>query len=356
MRLQPALKLVRQPRHRTLERVELLVEIGAQPFELGRFGQILGKDLLVVGVGIDDVVGIGRTCRGRRRRFERGLAFGQFGLVAHLGIGQVVGGHLRLARVHLLLLRLLGRGVHLLALAVAVALGFGVFLILGAVLRLILVVILAGVGIVAKLVAVTQVGDHLPGKAREGRLIVEFRGHVFQRPAGRILDEPAPESKHVLGARGQGASGGHLPDHVACGGRKRRIRRLADLRKALACGLGGDLGVDVARGARHRARAHGLAAGLLHRGVKLARHLAFGLVAVEGARVVIAVAQRQGVGGAARQKDLVAGHPPRHLGQAHLVAGQTGRVDRIADRELRIVGHDLGGLGQRLLERVRGIV
>ena len=49
LRLKPALELVGQPAHGALERLELLVEIGAKAFELLRFGKVLGLDFLVIG-------------------------------------------------------------------------------------------------------------------------------------------------------------------------------------------------------------------------------------------------------------------------------------------------------------------
>jgi hypothetical protein len=48
LRLQPALKLVGKAADRALQGFELLVEIGAQAFQLLRLGQILGLDFLVV--------------------------------------------------------------------------------------------------------------------------------------------------------------------------------------------------------------------------------------------------------------------------------------------------------------------
>ena len=65
--MKPALQLVGEAADRALEGVELLVEIGAQPLQLGGFGQILGADLLIVLRLEDEVVGIGiRSGRGRR--------------------------------------------------------------------------------------------------------------------------------------------------------------------------------------------------------------------------------------------------------------------------------------------------
>ena len=72
--------------------------------------------------------------------------------------------------------------------------------------------------------------------------------------------------------------------------------------------------------------------------------------------VMVATVQRQRIGGAARQHHLVAGHAAADLRQAHRIAGQAGRVDRITDRQFRIMGHDLGRLGQGFLERIGGVV
>ena len=66
LRLQPALQPVGEPRHRALQRLELLVEIGAQPLELDRVGEVLGGDLLVEPGHVDLVGGVGLG-PGRRR-------------------------------------------------------------------------------------------------------------------------------------------------------------------------------------------------------------------------------------------------------------------------------------------------
>ena len=68
LRLQPPLQLVGQPRDGALERVELLVEIGAQAFQLGRLGQVRRADDLVMAVVKTGVVriGVGDGRRGRR--------------------------------------------------------------------------------------------------------------------------------------------------------------------------------------------------------------------------------------------------------------------------------------------------
>jgi hypothetical protein len=72
--------------------------------------------------------------------------------------------------------------------------------------------------------------------------------------------------------------------------------------------------------------------------------------------VVKLVAQRKRIGGATRQQDLFARHPAADLRQAHRIARDTGRIDRIADRQVGVVRHHLGGLRQCFLERIGGVV
>ena len=129
---------------------------------------------------------------------------------------------------------------------------------------------------------------------------------------------PAPELHHVLRPGGQRPPGGEVAHQVPRRLRQRRLRRVGDLAIAHPPRrLVGDPRVDVARGPRHRPRAHRLAARRLHRLEERHRRLALGRVAPVGGVVVVAQAQREGVGGAARQQHLVARHPPRHLRQPH---------------------------------------
>ena len=86
------------------------------------------------------------------------------------------------------------------------------------------------------------------------------------------------------------------------------------------------------------------------------RRLALGRIAPVGGVVVVAQAQREGVGGAARQHHLVAGQPPRHLRQPHGARGAAGRIDRIGDRQLALARHGARRLGERLLERIGRVV
>ena len=308
----------------------------------------LGREDGVIRVGLRD------RCRGRR--LQRRLALGQFGLFAGFGVGHVVHRHLRLARILLVFLALFRAGLGLIVLVVVLPGAVGVAVVVLAVLGLILRLVLEIVGILAQLIAVAQILDHPPGQLGELALIGQRLLKIAELTAGLILDEPAPELHHIGRALRHLASGGEMADQIAGRHRKRCIRGLGDLVIAAFVGLGADLGVDIAGGAGHVARAHRLAAGGFHRLVELACHVARRRIAIVGRGVVVLVLERQRIRRAARQKHLVPGHPSADLRQPHGIARHARGVDGIRYRELGIVGHHLGGLGQRLLERICGIV
>ena len=327
LRLQPALQLVGQPRDRTLQGVQLLVEIGAQAFQLGRFGKFFGLDFLIEISGIDSIVGVGIGMRSRRRRLQRRFALGQFGLVALLHVGAVFHGDLRLGLVLLFVLRLLGAGLAVLALLLVLAGGVRrILILLGVVAQLILI---GAVGVVAQLVAIAKIGNHLARQTGEGRLIGKRMVDVFQGAASLLFDEPAPEVHDVLRALGQVAARCQMTHQIARSDGQGRILRAGDLGIALAVGLMPDLGVDIAGGARHVTRAHRLAAGGFHRVVDVAGQLAGGRVAGGNAVVVILPVQREGIGGAARQQHLIPRHPAADLRQPHAFLVHSRRINGI---------------------------
>ena len=147
-----------------------------------------------------------------------------------------------------------------------------------------------------------------------------------------------------------------MPDQITGGGRQRRIGRLFALIISAPQRLMSDLDVDIAGGAGHVARAHRLAPGGLHRLIKIARHIPRRRITRVGRIIMITPLQGQRIGCAARQQNLFAGHPAADLRQAHRLARKPRRIDCIRYVQLRIIGHDLGGLGQGLLERISRVV
>lgn len=168
--------------------------------------------------------------------------------------------------------------------------------------------------------------------------------------------KPRQSLHHIVGAAGQGAARRQMAHEIARRRGERRIRSLGDLGIALPLGLVADPRVDVAGGAGHGARAHRLAARRLHRLVDLARHLALRQVAGRQGIVVVAAAQREGIGRAAGEHHLVARHPAADLRQPHPLAVHPRGIDREGHRHLGIAGERLRRLGEGLLEGIGGVV
>ena len=355
LRLQAALKLVGKAADRALERFELLVEILPEPFELGGFGQVLGADLLVMGVVEHRVERIGLRGRRRRGRFGRHLGLGQLGFLARFELGEVVHRDLGFALVLLLVLGLVGLGIHVVgAFRAVVLLLLVLLLVLGFGLRLLLLVL--GVGVVAELVAVAQIVDHLAREPGKGGLVGEHLVERFEGRAGLALDEAAPQIEYVARTGRQFTARRGLAHEIARRLGQRRLVGRGHVEIAAPRRFLGDLVVDVRGGARHPPRADSFAAGGFHRFVERARHLARGGETGVGPGVVVFVAQRQRIGHAARQQHLVAGHPPGDLRQAHGLARHAGGIDGIGHVQLAVVGQHLGRFGQRFLERIGGVV
>ena len=164
------MQLVGEAADCAFQRLQLLVQVGAQALQFDRFGQIFGVDFLVEGAGVNLII---RVCirEGRGRgRLHRGFAVGHVGLVACILGGAFVHADLGLRRVLLLFLRLLGVGVGIFGIAVVLAAAV-LLLVVGVLLGLVVLVVILGVGVVAQLVAVTQILDDLARKAGEITLI-----------------------------------------------------------------------------------------------------------------------------------------------------------------------------------------
>ncbi len=248
-----------------------------------------------------------------------------------------------------------GAGVGLFF-AVVLAGAFGLVLIVFAAFRFVVLIVVKLVGVFAQLVAIAQIGDHLARELGKGLLIAQKIVNVIKRFAGLLFDEPAPQVHHVLRAFGQVAARGKVADQIARGRGQRRVLGRGDLRIALARGFLPDLGVDVAGGAGHVARAHRLAPRGLHRLIEIAGHVAGRGIAGMGAFIVVLAVHRQRIGGAARHQHFFAGHPAGDLRQAHLIARKPCGINAVADRQFGVVGHHAGRFGQRFLERIGRVV
>ncbi|EKD59974.1 MAG: hypothetical protein ACD_54C01021G0001 [uncultured bacterium] len=211
--LQAALQLVGKAADSPFQRLQLLIKIGAQPFQLGRFGEVFGADFFIEIRGIDGVVRVGIGIGRGRRWFQRRFAFGQFGLVALLHVGLVFHGDLSLRLVLLIFLALFGRGFAVFRLLFFRAVRLRRVLI---VLRLVAAVFVVGlIGVVAQLVAIAKVCDHLAGKAGKGGLIIKHGIEVIQRVMRLTFDEFAPHLHDIGRTFRQIAPGGQMADKVA---------------------------------------------------------------------------------------------------------------------------------------------
>jgi hypothetical protein len=171
--------------------------------------------------------------------------------------------------VLLFFLAALGRGLGVLAPSCSSPVVRAVLILLGLIVGL---VILGGVRIVAQLVAIAKIGDHLARQPRKGGLIGQ---HMVKVPAYR---PPVPRQSRARGRRhvrpiSAVAPRRHLPDQIPCGHRQGHLGG-GDLAIALAVGLMAILASMFPAVPGMVAGAHRLAAGILHRLVNLARQRA----------------------------------------------------------------------------------
>ncbi len=99
-----------------------------------------------------------------------------------------------------------------------------------------------------------------------------------------------------------------MAHQIACRNGKRRVLHAGDLAVSLAVGLMRDLGVDVDGGAGHVAGAHRLAPCGFHRLIDFAGEVALRGIFCGDRIIMELAAQGKGVGGAAGQHHLIAGH------------------------------------------------
>ena len=195
----------------------------------------------------------------------------------------------------------LGRAFSLFLVLIVLTGAVGVLLFLRTLFGLILLILILLVGVVAQLIAIAKIRDHLARQPCEIGLIGEAAVEPLQRAARLILNKAAPKLHGVLGAYRQRTPGGEMAHHIARRDRERHVTGLFGLIVALAQRVMFDLYVDIARRAGHVARAHRLATRGFHRLIQLACHLALGRITGMGRVIVIAAVQRQRIGGAAGQ-------------------------------------------------------
>ena len=256
----------------------------------------------------------------------------------------------------LVFLRLLWRAFGLFVVLVVLTGAVGVLFFFRTLFGVFVLVFVDLVGVIAQLIAVAQIRDHLACKSGKGRLILQNVAEVFQRIPCLFLNEPAPQFHRVVRTRRQVTPGGQMAHKVSRSGGQWHVAGLRRLIIALADRFVFDLDVDIGGGAGHVARADGLAPRGFHRLVQIARHVALRFVFRMGLAVVITPVKRQRICGATRQQHLVTCHATAHLRQAHVFARQASGIDGKADVQVRIIGHHLGGFGQRLFERICGVV
>ena len=185
----------------------------------------------------------------------------------------------------------------------------GLLLFFAALFGAVVLILVQLVRVVAQLITIAQIRDDLPRQPRKGRLIFQDRVHILKRAACLILDEPAPKLHGVLRTGGKVPAGGQMPHKIARGCGQRHITGLLALIISAALRVMADLGIDVAGSARHVARANRLAPCGLHRLVEVTRHVPLWGITRMGLSVVIPAVERQRICRAARQKNLVSGHP-----------------------------------------------
>ena len=279
----------------------------------------------------------------------------QLDLIRKLIFGHVIGGHRGLLHVLLFVLRALGAGLFLVRAVLLFAGGLGLFFLLVGFGGLIVFGI-GRVGVVAQLVAVSQLFDHAPRQTGKAALIFQQIANILECALSLTLNEIAPQIQNRVCAFWQFTPGGQFAQVIAHGLCQRRVFTFGDAIIATAHCLIADFGIDVFGCAGHVPRPRRLTARGFQGVVNLKRHLTLWRVALKRRLVVKFVTQRQRIGGAARDQHFVFGHPPRHLRQAHGIARQTRGVHRIGDRQLRIVGEHFCGFGQRLFERIGRVI
>ena len=354
--LKTALQFIGQTGHRALERLKLLVQVGPQPFKFDRFGQILGFYFFVKILCVNLIVRIGFGDGQRRGRLLWGVAFGHICIVVYFVIRAVIKANLRCCGVLLFVLTLFGVGIGFIFGAFVLSGAVGILIIFFGLLSVVLRFVVHLIGVIAQLIAISKIGNDLPRKTGKIGLIGQNIVEIVQLFAGLTFDKIAPQLHHILRSGWQITASCQMADQISGGGRKRGIRAISDLLIAFLRGFCANFRVNIACCSGHITRAHGFAARHFHCLIKLLGNASLRAVFTVGCIIVIFSVQRQRIGGSARHENFITAHPAADLRQPHGIARQTRRIDRIGDRQFRIIGHHFGGLGKGLFKRIGWVV
>ena len=133
----------------------------------------------------------------RGRGVDWRLTLGHFAFFAHIGVRHVVHRHLRLTFVQRVFLGLLGVGVGVFtAVVILLTAAFRIVLILGA--GLIVLIRVFHIRVIAQLIAVAEILNHLARKPGKFHLIAQGFIQVFQRLTGALFHEAAPQLHDIV--------------------------------------------------------------------------------------------------------------------------------------------------------------
>ena len=237
-------------------------------------------------------------------------------------------------------------GVALLGLAVAVLLAF--LFLAGALAVLGLLAFLGFLGLVGFRIGVgahVQVVQQILQAAREGILVAQQGLELFQGGAGLGPDLVAPQLHGGFGRGRRLQAGEHLAGDQAHGVGQGNL--LAGDGAVQPVGAGPHLQHfgDIGGGAGHQPGAQGLDPGLLDHLVDLAGVGTLRHPPLVQAVIVIAKAQRDGIGGAAQPVQIRLDHRARRGRQPHLHAPDAAIAGGEAHVQVGAAGHGLQGGG-----------
>ena len=351
LREQLALQLVRQTRDHARQVAQLLVEERTQPLKLIGCRQLVGVDLFVVGARkhlVAEPLGVIEHAGVRAPRLAR------VGHVVAFGVGIEIVGLAGLGRFISLAFFALG-ALLLGGLVVAIRI-FSVFLrfrlaAVGLLLLLAVALLRLAVG---EFFRKFERPQHVAQCAAEGGLIL---GGLFQPCEGLgalFLDEWPPHIDHALGTGRRREAGELLAHHQGQRLLDRRLALLGDLGVAAVRELVLDLGGEVVGHARHAHGADGFDARALGRLEHGTRRAGTRRQAVVQLRIMPGRRQREAVGPAADDRDLLGRGHARGFRQLHVLAVELRLARRVRDLHFALAGDGARGKPKHPLEWLGG--